>query len=115
MHNAMKERTQFSEKQIKAIEEKLEALSREFDRKGAVNAQEKILDHSDFLRLLNISPRTSQYWREHGRIPYSRINRKLYFRLSDIMQLMQESRVSGGASCQNGQAELISSAKRPTE
>lgn len=46
--------------------------------------QEKWLDNSDVCRLLNVSSRTMQTYRDTGKLPYSQINNKLYYKKSDI-------------------------------
>ncbi|MFT4222926.1 helix-turn-helix domain-containing protein [Dysgonomonas sp.] len=47
------------------------------------------LDNQDVCLLLNISPRTLQSYRDSGRIGFSRINHKIYYKLSDVQGLLQ--------------------------
>ena len=46
------------------------------------------LDNQDVMHYLHISPRTLQYLRTNGTLPYSKINSKLYYRRQDIEQLL---------------------------
>lgn len=45
---------------------------------------EKWLDNSDVCRLLNVSARTMQSYRDTGKLPYSQINNKLYYKATDV-------------------------------
>ncbi len=48
------------------------------------------IDNSDLIRLLKISPRTGQEWRDRGILPHSKIGSKLFYKLSDIEQMMMK-------------------------
>ena len=47
------------------------------------------LDNQDVCLLLNISPRTLQTYRDTGKISFSRINHKIYYKASDIEKFLQ--------------------------
>lgn len=49
------------------------------------------IDGQDVMQLLHISPRTLQTLRSNGTLPHSRIGRKIYYRHSDIQQILQNS------------------------
>ena len=40
-------------------------------------------------RLLNVSARTMQTYRDTGKLPYSQINNKIYYKVSDVETFMQ--------------------------
>ena len=73
-------------------------MSEKFDR--FVNRVEEIcrqsgdkgmgewLDNQDVCRMLNISPRTLQTLRDNGRLAYSRINYKIYYKPQDVRRLL---------------------------
>nr|WP_255561855.1 helix-turn-helix domain-containing protein [Dysgonomonas sp. Marseille-P4677] len=42
--------------------------------------------------MLHISPRTLQTYRDTGRISFSRINHKIYYRVSDIEKFLQSGK-----------------------
>ena len=46
--------------------------------------QDKGLDNSEACRLLNVSSRTMQTYRDTGKLPYSQINSKIYYKASDV-------------------------------
>ncbi len=47
------------------------------------------LDGEDVCKLLGISPRTLQTFRDSGKIPYTRIEHKMYYRPADVEKLIQ--------------------------
>lgn len=50
--------------------------------------KDKQLDSQEFCQLLKISKRTAQMYLNHGRIPFSQMGDKVYYRQSDLPQLM---------------------------
>jgi hypothetical protein len=49
------------------------------------------LDNQDVMQALRISPRTLQTLRSNGTLPHSRIGKKLYYKRSDIQQVLQNN------------------------
>ena len=49
------------------------------------------LDNQEFLQVMNISKRTAQIWRDSGIIAYSQIGAKIYYRYSDIEELLNKN------------------------
>ena len=81
---------------LREVEEKLEQLSRAFQKKRKSHPGKIVLDHFEFMELFRISRRTSQLWRAQARIPFSRIGGRLYFRVSDIRKLLKAEQVFPG-------------------
>jgi len=50
------------------------------------------LDNQDVILLLDISPRTLQSYRDRGVLSFSQIGNKCYYKLSDVKQLLENSR-----------------------
>lgn len=50
--------------------------------------KEKWIDNQEFIQLLKISKRTAQHYRDSGLISFSQIGNKLYYKLSDIEELL---------------------------
>ena len=50
---------------------------------------EVIYDNSDFIRLMNISKRTAQDWRDEGLITYSQIGNKIYYTQAHINEFIE--------------------------
>lgn len=59
---------------------------------GMENANSKWLDNQDVCNLLNISYRTLQYYRNTGKLSFSQINSKCYYRVSDVEKLLNDSK-----------------------
>jgi hypothetical protein len=53
----------------------------------------KILDDVELINFLKVSKRTSAYWRERGEITYSKLDGRIYYRLSDILELIKKNEV----------------------
>lgn len=51
---------------------------------------EQLLDNQDVLQLLKISSRSLQRYRTDKKLPYHTISGKLYYKLSDVHQLIRE-------------------------
>ena len=47
-----------------------------------------ILDNQEFLKVMKISKRKAQQWRETGNIGFSQLGNKIYYSLSDIKALL---------------------------
>lgn len=57
---------------------------------------EKLLDRQDLLQMFPISPRTLQYWRTKGMLPYSKIGGKIFYKMSDVQEMLRKYRVEKG-------------------
>lgn len=51
------------------------------------------LDNQEFLQVMNISKRTAQQWRGSGIIAYSQVGAKIYYRFSDIEDLLNKNHI----------------------
>jgi len=51
---------------------------------------ETFVDNQQFLQLMKISKRTAQSWRDEGKISFSQVGAKIYYKLSDIEVLLKE-------------------------
>lgn len=49
------------------------------------------LDNQEFLQVMNISKRTAQSWRDEGIISFSQVGAKIYYRFSDIEELLNKN------------------------
>lgn len=58
--------------------------------------KEKWLDNQEFIRLMKISKRTAQHYRDSGVIPFAQIGAKIYYKLSDIEELLEENYKNNG-------------------
>jgi hypothetical protein len=53
--------------------------------------KEVFLDNQEFLKLMNISKRTGQTWRDDGIIAFSQVGSKIYYRMNDIQKLLDKN------------------------
>ena len=67
----------------------LEKLESKMNSKGY---NKKFIDNKEFMKLMGISPRTAQNWRDRGVIPFSQIGNKIYYLLEDIEFLLYTNR-----------------------
>lgn len=51
--------------------------------------QEKWLDNQEVCLIMNITKRTLQTYKDKGLLPYSKLNRKNYYKLSDVQALLE--------------------------
>ncbi len=51
---------------------------------------QKWLDNQDVCEILGICKRTLQTYRDNGKLPYSQIGYKIYYRPEDVEQLIQK-------------------------
>ncbi len=49
------------------------------------------IDNQDVCFILNISPRTLQTYRDTGKLSFSKINHKVYYKRLDIQKLIENS------------------------
>ena len=66
---------------------KIESIQVSLDIKGK-NPEEIVLDNQEFIQLLKIIKRTSQTWRDEGKIAFSQIGSKIYYKMSDVQKLL---------------------------
>jgi len=51
----------------------------------------KIIDNVQFMDFMAISQKTAQQWRDNGVISYSQIGKKIYYKISDIKELLENN------------------------
>jgi hypothetical protein len=66
----------------------LQNISQQLNSK-ADNKKETFMDNQEFLQLMKISKRTAQTWRDEGKISFSQVGSKIYYKLSDVEKLLQ--------------------------
>ena len=49
---------------------------------------EQYVDNQEFLILMKISKRTAQMWRDENKISFSQIGNKIYYKVSDVEDLL---------------------------
>ena len=51
---------------------------------------ETYLNNKQFMEMLGVSLRTAQSWRDEGKITFSQVGNKIYYKLSDVEKLLNE-------------------------
>ncbi|MDE3235592.1 MAG: helix-turn-helix domain-containing protein [Bacteroidota bacterium] len=54
------------------------------------------MDKQDLFQLLHISERTLQNWRSKGLLPFYRISGKIFYKESDLHELLHRHKQGGG-------------------
>ena len=49
---------------------------------------EAFVDNAQFLKMMGVSARTAQTWRDEGKVGFSQEGKKIYYRMSDIELFM---------------------------
>ena len=79
----------FTKDQFTDLMTKLDTIQSQLSTK-ADPKKETFLDNQEFLLLMKISKRTAQTWRDEGKISFSQVGNKIYYKLSDVEKLLQE-------------------------
>ena len=75
--------------QFSDLMSKLDTIQSQINSKNDPK-KETFLDNQEFLLLMKISKRTAQTWRDEGKISFSQVGSKIYYKLSDVEKLLQE-------------------------
>ena len=70
------------------IMDKLENISDTITLRN--DKSEIYLDNQEFLMKMKISKRTAQTWRDEGKVAFSQVGSKIYYKLSDIEELLEK-------------------------
>ena len=80
----------FSEEEVQDIKQRLDDISLTLKQKQRATPDQIWYDNQEFLQVMNVSKRTAAYWRTENVITYSQVGNKIYYRLSDIMDLLHK-------------------------
>ena len=78
-----------SKEQFDGLISKINEIHEKLNAKTAPK-QEVFLDNEELIAMLKISRRTAQTWRDEGKISFSQVGSKIYYKLSDVEKTMQE-------------------------
>lgn len=77
-----------SKEQFQELNNRLDEISKNLT--GKQTNPEQFVDNDDFIQLMKISKRTAQNWRDEGKIAFSQIGGKIYYRYGDIEELLKQ-------------------------
>lgn len=79
------------EEKMGEFDQKLKLIIGILRERQRTNPEEVFFDNQEFLQVMNISKRTAQQWRDTGLIGFCQIGSKIYYRLTDILTLLNEN------------------------
>ena len=71
------------ESNFREILEVLDAIRRQLVARE-VSYADQMVDNAELLRMMRISAGTARAWRKKGKIGYTEIGKKIYYKLSDV-------------------------------
>ncbi|WLD23274.1 helix-turn-helix domain-containing protein [Flavobacterium dauae] len=71
------------------LRELLEMTEKATEKYTPIFKEEKWLDNQEVCLMMNITKRTLQTYKDKGLLPYSKLNRKNYYKLSDVQALLE--------------------------
>ncbi|MGM0479238.1 MAG: helix-turn-helix domain-containing protein [Bacteroidota bacterium] len=73
------------------IVDQLEAIQQKLNKEKSTTPLSDIwMDNQDVCELLHVSKRTLQHYRDSGKIPFSQIGAKIYYKASDIDEFLNQ-------------------------
>lgn len=78
----------FQSEVYKDIAEKIDAINLRLTAKEK-KPSEIWLDNQELMQLLKVSKRTAQHYRDSGLISFSQVGNKIYYKLSDVEELLK--------------------------
>lgn len=78
-----------SKAQFSELTSRLDALQNQLDSQQPTS-KKSFMDNEEFLELMGISKRTAQSWRDEGKISFSQVGNKIYYKMSDVDKLLAE-------------------------
>jgi len=79
-----------TQEQYNDIITRIDEIKSEIKSTTKTNSDE-FVDNADFIQLMKISKRTSQAWRDEGKIAFSQVGGKIYYKMSDVQELLNHN------------------------
>jgi hypothetical protein len=79
-----------SQEQFDTIMNRIDEIKSEVKGTSKSKADD-FVDNADFIKLMNISKRTAQAWRDEGKISFSQVGGKIYYKMSDVQELLNHN------------------------
>lgn len=78
-----------SKAQFAEITKRLDDLHNQLQNQKE-SSSKSFMDSEAFLEFMGISKRTAQSWRDEGKISFSQVGNKIYYKVSDVDKLLSE-------------------------
>lgn len=76
---------------LKRLDEQITFVVAKMKMNEKFDPEDIFFDNGEFMKLMNISKRTAQEWRNKKIIEFSQVGNKIYYRLSDIQKLLNDN------------------------
>lgn len=76
---------------LKRLDEQMTVVVANLKLNEKIDPEDVFFDNQEFMKLMNISKRTAQEWRNKKVIEFSQVGNKIYYRLSDIKKLLNNN------------------------
>lgn len=80
-----------TEKTLSMIDRKVTEMSVKMKLGYKLDPENIFFDNQEFLQIMNISKKTALVWRQNKTIEFSSVGNKYYYRLKDILKLLEEN------------------------
>ena len=80
-----------TEKKLAIIDSKVSEMSVKMKLGYKLDPENIFFDNQEFLQIMNISKKTALVWRQKKIINFSSVGNKYYYRLKDILDLLQKN------------------------
>ena len=79
----------FTPAQFNEFIAKIEDLFANLEKKAAM-PQQTFIDNKTFQQMMGVSQRTCQLWRDEGKIAFSQVGNKIYYKMEDVEKFLEE-------------------------
>jgi hypothetical protein len=76
---------------LKRLDEQMTIVVANLKLNEKIDPEDVFFDNQEFMKLMNISKRTAQEWRNKDVMKFSQVGNKIYYRLSDIKKLLNDN------------------------
>ncbi|WP_136669371.1 helix-turn-helix domain-containing protein [Flavobacterium sp. H122] len=79
-----------SKAQFTELTSRLDTLQELLTATESKGSKKSFMDNEEFIQFMGISKRTAQCWRDEGKISFSQVGNKIYYKMSDVDKLLAE-------------------------
>ncbi len=76
---------------LKRLDEQMTFVVAKMKLNEKIDPEDVFFDNQEFMKLMNISKRTAQEWRNKKIILFTQVGNKIYYKLSDVKKLLNDN------------------------
>lgn len=76
---------------LKRLDEQMTIIVANLKLNEKIDPEDVFFDNQEFMKLMNISKRTAQEWRNKKIILFTQVGNKIYYKLSDVKKLLNDN------------------------